>query len=764
MPATREQTTATVTVGVAAPNGSFVHLQYRTGTDAWRTAKKAVIAEETEAVFALRGLTSDREYEVQASYDSSFPDTDVTLSTTFTTLPPSVYSVIVRDKTTTTANAKIKIAAPNGDSQTVRLRYSPTAAESWTTAQPATSTDADASIPLSSLTAATQYKVEATLASDFTSGVRPTVFSTLGDDPIVEDVFVYEADINKEDATATIIVANAGGDAHEVHLRYRTAGETPGAWSTEDLKADTDPNNSDAATIELTPLTAGTQYDVQASLDSTFTIGTQQTTFTTDGPVPEIVSIVATSDSSTEATVTVTIEHPSGSTVYVGYRTTGNTPGLWSAPVDFAADTSRHSLTLSGLSPSTEYEVTAAFSTPFPVTPIVSDTFSTLAFEPTLTDVSVMDITQSGSGGAVKATVTVTILDAESQIQTVFVRYREHGTAAWSDPPLELSGTETATRDITTFMVSTSYDLQASLSSDFGRPVEATFSTPDVIEVMVKDVTDESAKAVVTIGEPGTAQKTVHLRYGPVSDDPVGTVTKAGSGGTTTKDTAGLGATETHTAMGQTPGDTAEIPVANLLPDQEYVLEASLDDGFTRGVERITFRTEPADPDGTGGRRNRRNRRNRRRWRGAVAEAEAEAVAAAAAAVQRPSRSHPTPISRGTSPATSTHCTATTPSPQESGETVSSSGSCRILPPARTPSSSTTLKPASAWRTASSNSTSETASPTASGPTAKRCGSPIAAATCSSPTTSTPANVRPSSISNSTRTTVTRATSGPTVK
>ena len=595
------QTTATVTVGVAAPNGSEVHLQYRTGTDAWRTAKKAVIAEETEAVFALRGLTSDREYEVEASYDSSFPDTDVTLSTTFMTLPPSVYSVIVGDKTKTTANAKIKIAAPNGDSQTVRLRYSPTATESWSTAEPATSTDADATIALSSLTAATQYMVEATLASDFTSGVRPTVFSTLGDDPIVEDVFVYEADINKEDATATIIVANAGGDAHEVHLRYRTAGETPGAWSTEDLKAETDPNNSDAATIELTPLTAGTQYDVQASLDSTFTTGTQQATFTTDGPVPEIVSIVATSDSSTEATVTVTIEHPDGNTVYVGYRTTGNTPGSWSAPVDFDADTSRHTLTLSGLSPSTEYEVTAAFSTPFPVTPIVSDTFSTLAFDPTLTEVSVTDITQSGSGGAVKATVTVTILDAESQVQTVFVRYREHGAAAWSDPPLELSGTETARRDITTFMVSTSYDLQASLSSDFASPVEATFSTPDVIEVTVKDVTDESAKAVVTIGEPGTAQKTVHLRYGPVSDDPVGTVTKAGSGGTTTKDTAGLGATETHTAMGRTPGDTAEIPVANLLPDQEYVLEASLDDGFTRGVERITFRTEPAGSDGTGG-------------------------------------------------------------------------------------------------------------------------------------------------------------------
>ena len=341
------QTTATVTVGVAAPNGSFVHLQYRTGTDAWRTAQKAVIAEETEAVFALRGLTSDREYEVQASYDSSFPDADATLSTTFTTLPPGVYSVIVRDKDETTANAKIKIAAPNGDSQTVRLRYSPTATESWSTAEPATSTDADATIPLQSLAAATQYKVEATLASDLTSGVRSTVFSTLGDDPIVEDIFVYEEDIHQTEAWATIIVANVGGVPRHVYLRYRTGGDTPGSWNATLLEADTDPIAHDTATIRITNLTAGTQYDVQASLDSTFTSGTQQTTFTTDGPVPEIVSVVATSDSSTRVTVTVTIDHPDGSSVYVGYRTTGNPPGSWSAPVDFVADTRRHSLTLS---------------------------------------------------------------------------------------------------------------------------------------------------------------------------------------------------------------------------------------------------------------------------------------------------------------------------------------------------------------------------------------------------------------------------------
>ena len=38
----------------------------------------------------------------------------------------------------------------------------------------------------------------------------------------------------------------------------------------------------------------------------------------------------------------------------------------------------------------------AAFSTPFPGTLSGSDIFSTLAFDPTLTDISVTDITQSG--------------------------------------------------------------------------------------------------------------------------------------------------------------------------------------------------------------------------------------------------------------------------------------------------------------------------------------------------------------------------------
>ncbi len=588
------QTTATVLVGVAAANGSLVHLRFRTGTDSWRNTKKAVLPGESSIEFGLRGLISDREYEVQASYDSNFPETDVTKTATFTTLPPSVYSVTVRDKSKTTANAYIKIAAPNSDSQTVRLRFQPSAApaDDWTDAAPATSTDASATIALSSLIEATQYLVEATLASDFTSGVRTTVFSTLGDDPIVEDVFVYDEDINQEDATATIVVANAGGTAREVHLRYRTAGETPGAWSTEDLKADTDPSALDTATIPLTDLTAGTQYDVQASLDSTFTTGTQQTTFTTDDPPPEIISVIATSDSSTKATVIVLIDHPDGSMFYVGYRTTGTPPGAWSAPVEYMGDTSRHALILSGLSPSTEYEVTAAFSTPFLASPDVSDFVTTLAADRMLRQVTVTEIAQIAGGVDAKGTVTVTIDDANNVSRTTYLRYREIGTAVWSDPPLEVDGVDSATLIITTFMVSTSYELQASFDSNFTDPVTIEFSTPNVSDVSVKEETEQSAKVVVMIEHPGEAEKTVHLRYTPVLQEGVQTQSNDGSG-------AQGQTADSQTTSGKTTSDSVEIPVSNLLPGQEYRVDASLDDNFERGVETASF-TTPGQP-GTGG-------------------------------------------------------------------------------------------------------------------------------------------------------------------
>ena len=589
-----EQTEALIEVLVTAPNGSDLHLRYRTGTDPWSSRSKPVIPGETSIEFGLRGLTSDRDYEVQASYDSSFPETDVTATATFKTLPPAVYSVIVRDKAKTTANANVTISAPNGDTKTVRLQYQPSAApaDDWTDAQPATSTDADATIALSSLTEATQYLVEATLASDFTSGVRTTVFSTLGDDPIVEDVFVYDADINQEDATATIVVANAGGTAHEVHLRYRTAGETPGAWSTADLKADSDPNDSDTATIELKSLTAGTQYDVQASLDSTFATGTQQATFTTDEPDPRIVSISATSDSSTKATVRIEIEHPDGSDAYVGYRTTGSPPGSWSAPVTFEADVTSHALILSGLSPSTEYQVTASFSTPFPGAPDPFALVTTLAADRMLRQVTITEIAQIAGGVDAKGTVTVTIDDANNVSRTVYLQYREIPGAGWSHPPLEVDGIDSATLEITTFMVSTNYELQASFDSNFTDPAQVTFWTPDVSDVSVKDTTDQTAKVVVMIDHAGVAEKTVHLRYTPVNQDQV-----QGSSGTN----GGVPgqSTESQTTSGKTNGNTVEIPVSNLLPGQEYMVEASLDDNFERGVETASF-TTPGQP-GTGG-------------------------------------------------------------------------------------------------------------------------------------------------------------------
>ena len=77
---------ATVTVTVTGPNGARVFLRFRTGSDDWTPLAdgSAVDADESGATFELEGLIPGTRYDVQASYDITFP-AGVTQSATFTT-------------------------------------------------------------------------------------------------------------------------------------------------------------------------------------------------------------------------------------------------------------------------------------------------------------------------------------------------------------------------------------------------------------------------------------------------------------------------------------------------------------------------------------------------------------------------------------------------------------------------------------------------------------------------------------------------------
>ena len=76
---------ATVEVTVAAANGDPVYLRFREGSEAWTTEPSVNVAVgDSTATFTLSGLIAGTRYQVEASYDNSFPPA-TTESASFTT-------------------------------------------------------------------------------------------------------------------------------------------------------------------------------------------------------------------------------------------------------------------------------------------------------------------------------------------------------------------------------------------------------------------------------------------------------------------------------------------------------------------------------------------------------------------------------------------------------------------------------------------------------------------------------------------------------
>ena len=357
----------------------LTHLRYRTTTpqgewkiyrDSARDRRRPAPTTTTPAR-RLPGLTADTEYEVQASLDSTFPD-ELTKNATFTTLRfPSISNLEVEDETKNSATAVITIADPDGSSQTIHLRYRTTTPQgAWSSTLPGSSTTSEASIGLTGLAPDTEYEAEVSLTSDFTVTVSD-VFRTLPPDPVVSKVSVNS--IRQTTATASIDIANANGSTHTVSLRYRTT--TPrGDWS--GIKTTT--SDTDSASIDLSELTPGTEYDVQASLENSFPSSrTKHDTFTTLR-WPSIASFEVENVGRNGATVNATISDSHGvvQTVYVRHRATSYIAWRPTQQVDSVGDIA--SLRLRGLSSGTEYIAEASLNESFPSDETRSVTFTTV--------------------------------------------------------------------------------------------------------------------------------------------------------------------------------------------------------------------------------------------------------------------------------------------------------------------------------------------------------------------------------------------------
>ena len=370
----RKQTSVWANVSIANANGEdqTVHLRYRTTTPQgeWSDIAKTTTSTDS-ASKEISGLTADTEYEVQASLDGSFPG-ELTKNATFNTLRfPSISNLEVEDETKNSATAVITIADPDGSSQTIHLRYRTTTPQgAWSSTLPGSSTTSEASIGLTGLAPDTEYEVEVSLKSDFVVSETET-FRTLPLDPVVSGINV---DRRKQTSVwANVSIANANGEDQTVHLRYRTT--TPrGDWI-DDLKTTSD---TETASKELSGLTAGTEYDVQASLDDSFPSSrTKLATFTTLR-WPSIASFEEKNGGRNGATVSATIadSHGVALTVHVRHRAAGYIAWRPTQQVDSVDDIA--SLRLRDLSSGTEYIAEASLDESFPSDETESVTFTTV--------------------------------------------------------------------------------------------------------------------------------------------------------------------------------------------------------------------------------------------------------------------------------------------------------------------------------------------------------------------------------------------------
>ena len=563
-----DQTSATVTVAIGAPNGQSqtAYVQYREqGTQAWTDAAN-VVTRGAEGTTPLTGLTSGTEYDVQASLVDTFPAGE-TESAQFTTLPPIVSDVEVDNVTQTTAEVTVTITEPNGQPQVLYVEYSgridnsPIAEQSVTTS---TSSDT-ATITLSGLVPGAAYYVRASFDDRFIAATSASAdFDTDPPDPSLVSISVRTVTGTYTEIWMAVANLNSGT---RMHSRYR---ENPdGPWSTTTL------SNAGRSTFvrHLNSLNANTVYEAQLSLDPSFpTAETQSITFTSlqANPSLEHLNVVEASIMQTEATATVTIADPSG-TETVLMRRRELPFGSWGNIQTETTTISTVEFTLSGLTTGGQYQIQASQDANFPENDRLSELFTTAPPDPSISEIFI----ENRQG--LSLSVGVRISNVRSRLP-VYLRYRTTPSGPWSAVVEEDARTPDAFLDVA-FDVrgltpATEYEFEVSLDSSF-PPAETiakmdTTSPTSVRSVEVQKKLEDAATLSATLLWADGQEREVYTRYREV------------------------GANEwTEVPSVATTTNNAVIELTGLFGGTDYEAQVSTFSGFPLSTRTATFTTLP---------------------------------------------------------------------------------------------------------------------------------------------------------------------------
>ena len=559
-------TEGTVVVTIANPGTSSktVYVRYRTDdTQPWSNPPITITTVTGTAMKKLSGLSPGTRYEVEASLGDGFLPTE-TESTTFTTFLPRVSGVSLENVTTSEATVKVTIAEPGPGVNKVHLRYSivPSTQSSWATPSPKVVVGDTTTFALTGLSPKSRYEVQASLDTEFASEVESATFTTSALPSIGS---VNMADVEQTSASAIVSIFDSNGTSVSVFLHYR---ETPnGAWSSIHREITT----TDDVDFTLSSLMQDTEYEVEVSLDSGFSLS-QSTTFTTEAmtsrpPSPVVrVSGLFTEDITPDSLIVVAmIAGPeSQTTVHLRYRTQGT--NTWSRTLRRTTATSTAQFELGGLTTATNYEIEASLDPDFPVQDSAYDIFTTAAVR--VAGLRLEDITDT------EATAIAEIEDPQGRT-TVYVRYRALGTGGWSESQSRITNSSSVQLFLADLLPDTQYEVAASSEESFPGDNSAfhifiTEPAPRASEANVEDITNVSAAIVVDIDSPQSQMK-VYLRF---------RVEGTGTWSTT------------RTRATSIP--SARFSLTDLKSDTGYEVETSLDKDFPAGsTVSVVFSTQP---------------------------------------------------------------------------------------------------------------------------------------------------------------------------
>ena len=348
-----------LTVGWTAPTengGSDItgyKVQWKSGAQSFGSSRQHTTADGAATSYTIPSLTNGTEYTVRvlavnAVGDSAASNTDTGTPSTTPSDPTNVQA---------SGNAELTVTwdAPDdgGSAITGYTVQWKSGTQSYDTTRQATVTTTTHTIP--SLTNDTTYTLRVKATNAFGDSDWTETTGTPVSGPGVASVTVDQATITQTLADVTVTMANPQNELQVVFLRYRVAG---GSWPAAANQST--PTSGTAVTFTLSGLTGNTDYEVEASLDSTFASGVKTASFTTSPTKPGKTRSVDVTTSG-NGTLFITWQAPDsdGGSAITGYKV------QWKSGSQSFGDPSREHTTedtfpdylITGLTNGTEYTV-----------------------------------------------------------------------------------------------------------------------------------------------------------------------------------------------------------------------------------------------------------------------------------------------------------------------------------------------------------------------------------------------------------------------